>query len=256
MRIIGSLAFPVLLLSALSMFAEQEITIAAAADLQPVMQELATRFESQTHSKVKLSFGSSGNFFAQIKNGAPYDLFFSADLSYPQKLQDAGLTQPGSLYEYATGKIVLWTPRASAIDVSKGLSVAADPEVKRLAIANPAHAPYGRAAQAALKKSGLWEKVAPKLVMGENIAQTAEFVQSGNADVGILALSLALSPSMRNEGRYFEIPQPLYPPLRQAVVILKRSQHKEGSEQFVEFMTTAATKSLLLQYGFAPPENP
>jgi molybdate transport system substrate-binding protein len=256
MRIIGSLAFPVLLLSALSMFAEQEITIAAAADLQPVMQELATRFESQTHSKVKLSFGSSGNFFAQIKNGAPYDLFFSADLSYPQKLQDAGLTQPGSLYEYATGKIVLWTPRASAIDVSKGLSVAADPEVKRLAIANPAHAPYGRAAQAALKKSGLWEKVAPKLVMGENIAQTAEFVQSGNADVGILALSLALSPSMRNEGRYFEIPQQLYPPLRQAVVILKRSQHKEGSEQFVEFMTTAATKSLLLQYGFAPPENP
>jgi molybdate transport system substrate-binding protein len=256
MRIIGSLAFPVLLLSALSMFAEQEITIAAAADLQPVMQELATRFESQTHSKVKLSFGSSGNFFAQIKNGAPYDLFFSADLSYPQKLQDAGLTQPGSLYEYATGKIVLWTPRASAIDVSKGLSVAADPEVKRLAIANPAHAPYGRAAQAALKKSGLWEKVAPKLVMGENIAQTAEFVQSGNADVGILALSLALSPSMRNEGRYFEIPQQLYPPLRQAVVILKRSQHKEGSEQFVEFMKTAATKSLLLQYGFAPPENP
>jgi molybdate transport system substrate-binding protein len=256
MRMIGSLAFPVLLLSAFSMFAEQEITIAAAADLQPVMQELATRFESQTHSKVRLSFGSSGNFFAQIQNGAPYDLFFSADVSYPQKLQDAGLTQPGSLYEYATGKIVLWVPKTSVIDVSKGLSVVADPAVKRLAIANPAHAPYGRAAQAALRKAGLWEKVAPKVVMGENIAQTAEFVESGNADVGILALSLALSPSMRNEGRYFEIPQQLYPPLRQAVVILKRARHKEVAERLVEFVRTPATKSLLLQYGFAPPENP
>jgi len=253
---IGSLAFPVLLLSAFSMFAEQEITIAAAADLQPVMQELATRFESQTHSKVRLSFGSSGNFFAQIQNGAPYDLFFSADVSYPQKLQDAGLTQPGSLYEYARGKIVLWVPKTSVIDVSKGLSVVADPAVKRLAIANPAHAPYGRAAQAALRKAGLWEKVAPKVVMGENIAQTAEFVESGNADVGILALSLALSPSMRNEGRYFEIPQQLYPPLRQAVVILKRARHKEVAERLVEFVRTPATKSLLLQYGFAPPENP
>ncbi|MFL6440053.1 MAG: molybdate ABC transporter substrate-binding protein [Terriglobales bacterium] len=256
MQIIGSLAFPVLLLSALSMFAEQEITVAAAADLQPMMQELATRFESQTHSKVKLSFGSSGNFFAQVQNGAPYDLFFSADVSYPQKLQDAGLAQPGSLYEYARGKIVLWAPQGSVIDVNKGLSVAADPAVKRLAIANPAHAPYGRAAQAALTKVGLWEKVARKLVMGENIAQTAEFVQSGNADAGILALSLALSPSMRNEGRYFEIPQQLYPPLRQSVVILKRSQHKEDAEKFLEFMKTPATKSLLLQYGFAPPGNP
>ena len=256
MQIIGWLALPVLLLSAVPMFAEQEITIAAAADLQPVMQELVTRFESQTHSNVKLSFGSSGNFFAQIQNGAPYDLFFSADVSYPQKLQSEGLAQPGSLYEYATGKIVLWTARASVIDVSKGLSVAADAAVKRFALANPAHAPYGRAGQAALKKAGLWEKVAPKLVMGESIAQTAEFVQSGNADLGIVALSLALSPSMKKDGRYFEIPQDLYPPLRQAAVILKRSQHKESAAKFLDFMKTPASKSLLLQYGFAPAENP
>ena len=220
------------------------------------MNEMAAHFERQGSSSVKVAYGSSGNFFVQIQHGAPFDLFFSADVSYPQKLQDAGLTQPGSLYEYATGKIVFWVPKTSVIDVSKGLSVVADPAVKRLAIANPAHAPYGRAAQAALRKAGLWEKVAPKVVMGENIAQTAEFVQSGNADVGILALSLALSPSMRNEGRYFEIPQQLYPPLRQAVVILKRSQHKEDAEKFLEFMKTPATKSLLLQYGFAPPGNP
>src|SRR5437588_9301388 len=153
MRIVGLLALSVLLLSAVFSFAQQEITVAAAADLQPIMQELATRFESQTHTKLKLSFGSSGNFFAQIKNGAPYDLFFSADVAYPQKLADEGLTQPGSLYEYATGKIVLWALKTSVIDVSKGLYVVADPAVKRLAIANPAHAPYGRAAQAALQKA-------------------------------------------------------------------------------------------------------
>jgi molybdate transport system substrate-binding protein len=251
------LRLAVVLLSASSAFGQKkEISVAAASDLQPAMTEIAARFERQTGSKMKLSFGSSGNLFAQVQNGAPYDLFFSADVVYPKKLEATAEIESGSLYQYATGRIVLWVPSDSPIDVSKGLNIVADPAVKRLAIANPAHAPYGRAAQAALRKADLWEKVAPKLVMGENIAQTAEFVQSGNADVGIVALSLALSPSMRNEGRYFEIAQQLYPPLRQAVVILKRAQHKEGAEKFLEFMKTPATKSVLQQYGFAPPENP
>src|SRR5690242_3444076 len=183
-----------LLTSGVQLLAQDALTVAAAADLQPVMTEIAARFEKETGVRVKLSFGSSGNFFAQIQNGAPYDLFFSADVDYPAKLQGAGLIEPGSLYRYATGQIALWAPNASAIDVSKGLSVLVDNNVQKIAIANPSHAPYGRAAEAALKNADLWDSISSKLVMGENIAQTAQFVQSGNTDVGILALSLVLAP--------------------------------------------------------------
>jgi molybdate transport system substrate-binding protein len=237
-------------------FAQQSLTIAAAADLQPVMTEIAARFEQQTGVKVKLSFGSSGNFFAQIQNGAPYDLFFSADVGYPSKLQEAGLTVPGSLYLYGIGKIVLWVPGNSAIDVNKGLEVLANPTVKKIAIANPAHAPYGRAAEAALKNAKLWDQVSSKLVVGENIAQTAQFVESGNADVGIIALSLALAPAMKGTGRYFIIPEDRYPPLRQAAVILKTSGHVETAERFLKFLREPKTVALLQEYGFAAPEQP
>jgi molybdate transport system substrate-binding protein len=250
-----SFGFAVVLLSALSSFGQPEISVAAASDLQPALTEIAVRFEKQSGGNVKLSFGSSGNFFAQIQNGAPYDLFFSADVDYPKKLESGGLAEPGSLYQYAIGRIVLWVPNASIIEVTKGLNVLADPAVKRLAIANPAHAPYGRAAEAALKKAGLWERVAPKVVLGENISQTAQFVQSGNADAAILALSLVLSPGMKNQGRYFDIPQELYPPLCQAAVILRSSQHQEAARRFIEFMKTSEIKTLLKQYGFALEET-
>lgn len=229
----------------------EELTVAAAADLQPVMKEIARHFEKTCGCEVKVTFGSSGNFFAQIQNQAPFDLFFSADLDYPKKLEAAGLAEPGSLYQYATGKIVLWVPKNSTIDISRGLSVVADPAVKKVAIANPAHAPYGRAAQAALRKAGLWDKASSKLVLGENISQTAQFVQSGNADAGILALSLVLSPAMKDRGRYFEIPQKFYPPLQQAAIILRRSQHRELAVRFMQFLRTEEIKSLLAQYGFA-----
>ena len=235
-------------------FSQDQLTVAAAADLQSVLKEVATRFERQTGSKVKLSFGSSGTFFAQIQNGAPYDVFFSADVDYPEKLEAAGLAEPGSLYQYAIGKIVLWVPTGSGVDVTKGLAIVADPAVRRLAIANPAHAPYGRAAEAALKRVGLWQKVSSKLVLGENISQAAQFVQSGNADVGILALSLVLASAMKDKGRYFEVQQELYPPLRQAAVILKNSGHKQTAHQFMEFTKTPEIKSLLQHYGFAVEE--
>lgn len=237
------------------LFAQRQLTVAAAADLQPVMTEIAGRFEQQTGIKVRLSFGSSGNFFAQIQNGAPYDLFLSADVEYPSKLEKAGLTVAGSLDRYATGKIALWVPTQSAIDVSKGLESLAEPAVMKIAIANPAHAPYGRAAEAALKKAGLWEKVSSKLVVGENVAQTAQFVETGSADAGIIALSLAMSPAMKGKGRYFIIPQELYPPLQQAVVILKTSEHVEAAESFLKFLQTPETLSLLSQYGFSVPEQ-
>jgi molybdate transport system substrate-binding protein len=240
-----------LLALAAPMFAEQELTIAAAADLQSAMQEIAARFEKTTGANVKMSFGSSGNFFSQIENGAPFDLFFSADIDYPKKLEAAGLATPGSLYQYATGKIVLWEPKSSLLDINRGLNVVDDPSLRKFAIANPAHAPYGRAAQAALRNAGLWGKVASKLVLGENISQTAQFVQSGNADAGILALSLVLAPGMKDQGRYFEIPQDLYPPLQQAGVILSHAQHKELAARFMDFLKTDENKSLLKQYGFS-----
>jgi molybdate transport system substrate-binding protein len=245
----------VLLAGALQIFAQETLTVAAAADLQPVMTEIAARFEQQSGARVKLSFGSSGNFFAQIENGAPYDVFFSADVDYPTKLQAAGLIEPGSLYRYATGKIALWAWGGSTVDVSKGLSVLRTDAVQKLAIANPAHAPYGRAAEAALKSAGSWDSVSSKLVLGENIAQTAQFVQSGNADVGIVALSLVLAPGMKGEGRYFVVPQNLYPPLLQAAVILKNSQHKNLARTFLQFVKSSEITSLLRQYGFSPGET-
>jgi len=244
------LIFGALLLQ-MPVWAQEELTIAAAADLQSVMKEVAARFEKQTGSRVKLSFGSSGNFFAQIQNGAPYDLFLSADLSYPARLEADGLTEPGSLYPYAVGRIVLWVPNRSTIDLAKGLKAVIDPALKKLDIANPAHAPYGRAAEAALKNAHVWEEVSAKLVLGENISQTAQFVQSGNADAGILALSLALAPAMRSQGRYFEIPQESYPRLQQAAVILRSAKHKELARRYLAFLKSEEIKSLLKGYGFA-----
>ncbi|PYY18148.1 MAG: molybdate ABC transporter substrate-binding protein [Acidobacteria bacterium] len=244
------LILPLLLCGALPICAQDELTIAAASDLQPVMKEAGARFEKETGSKVKLVFGSSGDFFAQLQNGAPFDVFLSADVEYPKKLEAAGLTEPGSLYEYATGKIVLWVPNNSPVDVEKGLSTLADVQIHRLAIANPAHAPYGRAAKAALKNAGLWDQVSSKLVLGENISQTAQFANSGNADAAILALSLVLSPAMKDKGKYFEISQEMYPPLRQAAVIVKNSAHTSLAARFLEFLKQPWTRYLFMRYGF------
>ncbi len=180
----------------------QEITIAAAADLQSAMQDVAARFQEGTGKTVKLIYGSSGNFFQQIQNGAPFDMFFSANLEYPKKLESAGLTEPGTYYQYAKGKIVIWVPKDSKLDLSSGLHSLLEPSVKKIAVANPQHAPYGQAAVAAMQKENVYDKVKGKLVLGENISQTASFVISGSADVGVVALSLALSPNMKDRGRY------------------------------------------------------
>ena len=183
-----------------------QITVAAAADLTFAFKDVSARFEKQTGNSIKLSYGSSGNYFSQIKNGAPYDLFFSADIDFPKKLEAAGLIEPGSIYEYAVGKIVIWVPNSSKLDLSRGLKVLLDPGIHKIAIANPRHAPYGRAAVAAIQHEGIYDQVKSKFVMGEDISQTAQFVQSGNADVGIVALSLALAPAMKTKGRYIRSP--------------------------------------------------
>jgi molybdate transport system substrate-binding protein len=232
-----------------------ELTVAAAADLTFVFKEVVARFEKQTGNSVKLSYGSSGNFFSQIQNGAPFDLFFSADVEYPKKLEAAGLIEPGTLYEYATGKIVLWVPSGSKLDLSQGMKVLLDSSIHKIAVANPEHAPYGRAAVAAMKHEGIYDQVKEKLVLGENISQTAQFVQSGNAEIGILALSLALAPAMKTEGKYVEIPATDYPPIIQAAVVLKTSHNKEAAKQFLEFLREPEIMALMERYGFEVPKK-
>jgi molybdate transport system substrate-binding protein len=231
----------------------QEIGIAAASDLQFVFKEVADRFEKQSGTTLRLSFGSSGNFFSQIQNGAPFDLFFSADLDYPKKLEEQGLIEPGSTYQYARGKIVLWIPNEVAVDVNQGLKALMDPKIKKIAIANPAHAPYGRAAVAAFKSAGIYEKIADKLVFGENISQAAHFVASGNADAGILALSTALSSMINARGKYIVVPLDSYPPLDQAAVVLKSSQKKDQAKCFLQFLQTPEIVELMKKYGFELP---
>jgi molybdate transport system substrate-binding protein len=229
----------------------QEITVGAAADLRFVMEDIAGRFQKETGIIVKFVYGSSGNLFQQVQNGAPFDMFFSANLDYPRKLDTAGLTEPGTFYQYAIGKIVIWVPNDSKLDVNSGLQSLLNPAIKKIAIANPQHAPYGQAAVAAMKKENVYEKVADKFVLGENISETASFVVSRSADVGIVALSLALSPNMKNKGRYTEIPEGDYPPIRQACVILKSSQHKDAAKSFLNFMKIPTVTVLFRTYGFA-----
>jgi molybdate transport system substrate-binding protein len=231
----------------------KEIRVAAAADLKFAMDELTEKFEKQMRTKVNVTFGSSGNFFSQMQNGAPFDLFFSADIEYPRKLEAAGLTEPGTLYEYAIGRIAIWTPADSKVDVTKqGWNALLDVSVEKIAIANPEHAPYGRAAVAALQKAGIYESVKTKLVYGENISQAAQFVQSGNAQTGIVALSLAVSPTMR-DGKRWEIPAEMHPAIEQGAIVLKDAKNKDAARAFLEFVKSAAGQGTLSKFGFEFP---
>jgi molybdate transport system substrate-binding protein len=235
--------------------AAQSITVAAAADLQFAMQDIAAGFQKQTGKQIKLIYGSSGNFFQQIQNGAPFDMFFSANLDYPKQLESSGLAAPGSYYQYAKGKIVVWVPNDSKVNISSGLKSFLDPAVKKIAVANPQHAPYGQAAVAAMQSEGIYDKVKDKIVTGENISQTASYVVSGAADAGVIALSLALSPNMKGKGRYFEIPAAEYPPINQACIILNSSKDKETANQFLSYLKTKVVAETLQRYGFDMPIN-
>lgn len=228
----------------------QEIRVAAAADLKFAMQDAAAQFEKQTGTKVDVTYGSSGNFFSQMQNGAPFDLFFSADIEYPKKLESAGIAEPGTLYTYAVGRLAIWMPADTKVDVERqGWKVLLDPSVQKIAIANPEHAPYGRAAVAALQRAGIYEQVKAKLVYGENISQAAQFVQSGNAQAGIVAMSLAVSPGMK-VGKRWEIPAYMHPSVQQAAVVLKSSKNKGGARVFLKFVKSEAGRATLAKYGF------
>ena len=237
-----------------SFAAGQEITVAAAADTSAVLPELASLYTKQSGKKVKLSFGSSGNLANQIRNGAPFDVFFSADEAYPQQLIADGFAVQDSLYGYAVGRLVLWVPRDSALELQKsGIHALLDSSVRKIAIANPQHAPYGRAAEAALKHFGIYDQVAAKLVFGENVAQAAQFAESGNAQAGLIALSRALAPAMKNKGRYWTVPLDSYPTLNQAAVVLSRSKSPDAARRFLEFVRAPEATSLLAAYGFSLP---
>jgi len=228
------------------------LTIAAASDLQPVLPRLIAAFEKETGHTVRATFGSSGNFFAQIRDGAPFDVFLSADNTYPQQLEAAGLAEPSTLMSYATGSIVLWARRGSGVDVRSGWNALTGDRVKRIAVANPEHAPYGRAAVAALRAAGIYDRVRTKLVLGENVAQAAQFVQSGNALVGIIPLSLAKSPPLAATGDYADVPPSLYPPIEQSAVVLRASRNKNAARAFLQYLRRRDVIAVLAAAGFGP----
>jgi molybdate transport system substrate-binding protein len=229
----------------------QTVKIVAAADLRQAMSELADLYQSQNPGlKLEVSYGSSGNAYTQIMNGADFDLFFSADIQYPKKLNEAGLTLSEPKL-YGIGRLVLWS---SGLDVSKGLSVLAAEKNLKIAVANPEHAPYGQRAIESLKYYSVYESIKEELIYGENISQAAQFCLSGNADAGILALSLALSPSMKDKGKYFLIDQKSHQPLEQAYVILNSAKGKKESFAFAEFIETKAAKAIFEKNGFILPK--
>jgi molybdate transport system substrate-binding protein len=245
-----------LLLFAASLASPEEITIAAAADMSVALPEIVAAYSKKTGQTVKLSFGASGNLTNQIRNGAPFDVFFSADENYPQQLIDEGLASGSTLYRYAVGRLVLWVPNDSTLDLSKlGMKALLDSSVKKIAIANPATAPYGRAAAGALRHFGIYDQVSQKLVIGENISQAAQFVESGNAQAGLIALSHALAPAMKSKGRYWTVPLDSYPRLNQAAVVLSKSKHRGAARDFLEFLRGPEATSLLASYGFTLPED-
>ena len=233
------------------------VQVAAAADLVYCLDELTTAFHQQQPSiDLKLTTGSSGNFFTQIEQGAPFDVFLSADVGYPEKLVAEGLASADSLFVYANGKIALWTTKPDTVPVAQGLNVLTDSQrVQKIAIANPDHAPYGRAAKAALEKAGLWPSVESRLVLGENIAQTAQFVQTGNADCGIVALSLLLGPKLKGVGTYQIIDPKLYPPLEQAAVLTQNGKANSAARTYFDFLRSPAARQIFDRYGFTIPTS-
>jgi molybdate transport system substrate-binding protein len=231
-----------------------DVSVAAASDLKFALDEIVREFEAR-HSQiaVRITYGSSGNFYAQLRNQAPFDVFLSADVSYPRQLAAEGLTLVGSEFTYAFGRIVLWAGSSTNLDIERRrMEALRDPSVRHVAIANPAHAPYGRAAEAAMRSFGVYEAVKDKLVFGENIAQTFQFIESGAADAGIVALGLVGGPGM-SKGRYWEVPADAYPRLEQGGAIMKWARSPEAARTFRSFVLGDTGREILQRYGFLLP---
>ena len=228
-----------------------KILIAAASDLKFALDSIVTAFKNNNAGTVDVTYGSSGKLFEQLTNNAPFDIFFSADINYPNQLKEKGLTL-SEIYLYGIGRIVLWSKK---VDPQKeGMKTLLQSSIKKIAIANPAHAPYGKRAEEALTYYKLLEPVKGKLVYGENISQTAQFVTTGAADIGIVALSLAVSPNMKKEnGKYFLIPENSHKPLEQGVVIMHHANGNDYAKIFLEFVKSDTADAILSHFGFAKP---
>ncbi|WP_374513817.1 molybdate ABC transporter substrate-binding protein [Niveibacterium sp.] len=228
-----------------------ELHIAAASDLKFAMEEIVNNFKNQApDEQISISYGSSGMFLAQIQQGAPYDLFFSADIDYPRALAAKGLAG-SEVRPYARGRIVLWSPGPGGAKMR--FERLGDAQIARIAIANPKHAPYGKRAEEALRAAGVWANIEPKLIFGENIAQAAQFVQTGNAQVGIVALSLALNPSLAAKGSYWLIPETLHQPLEQGYVVTARAARNPLAKRFADYIGSPPARAVMTRYGFALP---
>jgi len=230
----------------------RDVSLAAASDLKFALDDIVQQFGKENKSvRVTITYGSSGNFYSQLANQAPFDMYFSADLAYPRQLAEQGMAWPGSEFTYAVGHLVIWVPTASTIDVGTlKMEALRSPSIRHVAIANPKHAPYGRAAEAAMRSHGVYDSIKDKLVFGENVAQTFQFVQSGAADIGIVALSLALAPEARSQGRYWEVPLDAHPLIEQGGIILKRTKQPESAQAFRSFVLGAEGQQVLKKFGF------
>jgi molybdate transport system substrate-binding protein len=229
-----------------------QLKIAAAADLQPVLPAVIDQFEKQRHLKVDASYASSATLATQILNGGPFGLFLSADLSFPQKVVDAGLADSAAPIPYARGTLVLWARKDSPVQ-PLGLESLRRGGLHTVAVANAEHAPYGRAAKAAIEKLGLTETLKSKLVMAENIAQAAQYADSGNADAGLISLTSALTPRLSADGQYVIIPEDSYPPLLQGAVVIKQSPEAAEAHRFLDFLLSPAIRKQLAERGLKGP---
>ncbi len=224
------------------------LTVSAASDLTLAFQEIGREFEEETGIRVRFNFGSSGQLAQQIEQGAPVDLFASANVTYIEELEERGLILPDTKQVYARGRIILWTRADSPLQI-EGIEELARPQVERIAIANPDHAPYGVAARQALQTAGLWEAIQPKLVLGENVRQTLQYAETGNVDVAIVALSLGVE----GEGRWVLIPEALHRPIDQAMAVVRGTPHEEEARRFAAFVSGPQGRPILRRYGFTLP---
>ncbi len=257
-RLAAAAAASALIVAGVGVRAERRpVRIAAASHLRFALEEVIARLRQlQPALDVQVTYGSSGTFFAQLVNLAPFDLFMSADTDYPKQLVARGLTLPGSEFTYAIGRLALWVLAASPLDVEKnGLQVLVDPRVMHVSIANPATAPYGRAAEAAMRQAAVYDRVKRKLVLGENVAQALQFVQSGSAEVGVVALSLAIAPMVKDSGRYWTVPLEMYPRVEQGGVILRAAAEADAARAVRAFLVGDEGRSILKRYGFSLPRT-